>query len=228
MVSFEGRVAIVTGAGGGLGREHALLLAARGASVVVNDLGGSVSGEGADEAAADRVVAEIEAAGGTAIPEYSSVADPRGGEAIVAKALDSFGRLDIVVNNAGILRDKSFAKLTPELLYPVLDVHLRGAFHVTRPAFAYMKEQGYGRVVLTTSGSGLKGNFGQANYGAAKMGLIGLMNVLKIEGARYNVTVNAVAPIAATRMTEGLFGGILEMFTPDQVSPALAYLASEE
>jgi NAD(P)-dependent dehydrogenase (short-subunit alcohol dehydrogenase family) len=228
MIGFEDRVAVVTGAGGGLGREHALLLASRGAAVVVNDLGGSVDGEGEDAAAADEVVAEIRAAGGVAVAEHSSVADPVGGEAIVRKALATYGRLDIVVNNAGILRDKSFANLTPELLHPVLDVHLGGAFYVTRPAFAHMKEQGYGRIVFTTSGSGMMGNYGQANYGAAKMGMIGLMNVLKVEGAKYNIKVNAVAPIALTRMTEGLFGGIVEMFSPEQVSPAVAYLVSED
>jgi NAD(P)-dependent dehydrogenase (short-subunit alcohol dehydrogenase family) len=228
MVSFEGRVAIITGAGGGLGRQHALLLASLGASVVVNDLGGSVSGEGTDESAADRVAAEITAAGGIAVAEHSSVADPAGGETIVARALNEFGRVDIVINNAGILRDKSFANLTPDLVNPVLDVHLRGAFHVTRPAFAHMKERGYGRIVLTSSGSGLMGNFGQANYGAAKMGLIGLMNVLKLEGVRYNIKVNAVAPIALTRMTSDLFSGMADTFAPEDVSPAVAYLVSEE
>ena len=228
MVDFQDRVAIVTGAGGGLGREHALLLAARGASVVVNDLGGSVSGEGSSLSAADAVVQEIEAAGGVAVAEHSSVADPEGGAAIVQTALDEFGRVDIVINNAGILRDKSFANMDPDLLHPVLDVHLRGAFYVTGPAFVHMKEQGYGRVLFTSSGSGIMGNFGQANYGAAKMGLVGLMNVLKIEGARYGIKVNAVAPIAHTRMTEGLFGGIVEMFSPSQVAPAVAYLVSED
>jgi NAD(P)-dependent dehydrogenase (short-subunit alcohol dehydrogenase family) len=228
MVDFQDRVAIVTGAGGGLGREHALLLASRGAAVIVNDLGGSVSGEGASDSAADAVVAEIEAAGGVAVAEHSSVADPDGGAAIVQKAIDTYGRIDIVVNNAGILRDKSFANMGPELLHPVLDVHLLGAFYVTRPAFVHMKEQGYGRILFTTSGSGVMGNFGQANYGAAKMGLIGLMNVLKVEGAKYNIKVNAVAPIAHTRMTEGLFGGIVELFSPGQVSPAVAYLVAEE
>ena len=228
MLDFQDRVAIVTGAGGGLGREHALLLAARGAAVVVNDLGGSLAGEGSSASAAAEVVAEIEAAGGTAVAEHSSVADPAGGAAVVAKAIDSFGRVDIVINNAGILRDKSFVKMEPELLHPVLDMHLRGAFYVTPPAFVHMKEQGYGRILFTTSGSGVMGNFGQSNYGAAKMGMIGLMNVLKIEGAKYNVKVNAVAPIAHTRMTEGLFGGIVEQFSPSQVSPAVAYLVSEE
>ncbi len=228
MVGFEDRVAIVTGAGGGLGRQHALLLASRGAAVVVNDLGGDVGGEGANQSAADGVVAEIEAAGGIAVAEHSSVADEDGGAAIVAKALETFGRLDIVINNAGILRDKSFANMTPEFLQAVLDVHLGGAFHVTRPAFAHMKEQGYGRILFTTSGSGLMGNFGQSNYGAAKMGLVGLMNVLKVEGAKYNIKVNAIAPIALTRMTEGLFGGMLDVFSPEQVSPAVAYLVAEE
>jgi NAD(P)-dependent dehydrogenase (short-subunit alcohol dehydrogenase family) len=228
MVEFQDRVAIVTGAGGGLGREHALLLASRGAAVVVNDLGGSVSGEGSSDSAADAVVAEIEAAGGVAVAEHSSVADPAGGAAIVQKALDTYGHLDIVINNAGILRDKSFTNMSPELVHPVLDVHLRGAFYVTRPAFAHMKERGYGRILFTTSGSGVMGNFGQANYGAAKMGLVGLMNVLKVEGAKYGIKVNALAPIAHTRMTEGLFGGIVELFSAGQVSPAAAYLVSEE
>jgi NAD(P)-dependent dehydrogenase (short-subunit alcohol dehydrogenase family) len=228
MVDFQDRVAIVTGAGGGLGREHALLLASRGAAVVVNDLGGSVAGEGASDSAADAVVAEIESAGGVAVSEHSSVADPAGGAAIVQKALDTYGRIDIVVNNAGILRDKSFSNMGTDLLHPVLDVHLRGAFYVTRPAFVHMKEQGYGRILFTTSGSGLMGNFGQANYGAAKMGLVGLMNVLKVEGSKYNIKTNAVAPIAHTRMTAGLFDGIVELFSPAQVSPAVAYLVSEE
>lgn len=228
MVDFEDRVAVVTGAGGGLGREHALLLASRGAAVVVNDLGGSVDGQGSNVSAADAVVAEIEAAGGVAVAEHSSVADPEGGAAIVEKALDTYGRLDIVINNAGILRDKSFANMDSSLMNPVLDVHLLGAFYVTRPAFVHMKEQGYGRILFTTSGSGVMGNFGQANYGAAKMGLIGLMNVLKVEGAKYGIRVNAMAPIAHTRMTEGLFGGIVELFSPGQVAPAAAYLVSEE
>jgi NAD(P)-dependent dehydrogenase (short-subunit alcohol dehydrogenase family) len=228
MVDFEDRVAIVTGAGGGLGREHALLLAARGAAVVVNDVGGSVSGEGSSESAANAVVGEIKAAGGEAVAEHSSVADPAGGAAIVQKALDVYDRIDIVINNAGILRDKSFANLEPDHLHPVLDVHLRGAFYVSRPAFSFMKEHGYGRILFTTSGSGVMGNFGQSNYGAAKMGLIGLMNVLKVEGAKYGINVNAVAPIAHTRMTEGLFGGIVDMFDPSQVAPAVAYLVSDE
>lgn len=208
--------------------KHALLLAARGAAVVVNDLGGSVAGEGSNDSAADAVVAEIEAAGGVAVAEHSSVSEPEGGVAIVQKALDTYGQLDIVINNAGILRDKSFANMDTSLLHPVLDVHFRGAFYVTRPAFAHMKERGYGRILFTTSGSGVMGNFGQANYGAAKMGLVGLMNVLKVEGAKYGIKVNSIAPIAHTRMTKGLFGGIVEMFSAGQVSPAAAYLVAEE
>lgn len=230
MVDFKDRVAIVTGAGGGLGKQHALLLAQLGAAVVVNDLGGAVDGTGGGSAAADAVVAEIESAGGAAVAEYSSVATPDGGAAIAQKALDEYGRLDVVINNAGILRDRSFAKMSAEEVDVVLDVHLRGAFYVTMAAFPHMKEQAYGRVIVTSSGSGLFGNFGQANYGAAKAGLIGLMNVLAIEGVKYGIQVNSVAPIAATRMTEGLLGGIAaapDAFEAAQVSPAVAYLASE-
>jgi len=226
-VEFENRVAIVTGAGGGLGAEHARLLAARGAAVVVNDLGGTVDGRGSDNHPADHVVSEIVAGGGVAIAEHSSVGTAEGGAAIVDKALEEFGRVDIVVNNAGILRDRSFAKMEPAEIEAVLDVHLRGAFYVTRPAFARMKDQGYGRIVMTTSASGLLGNYGQSNYGAAKAGLIGLLNVLKLEGAKYGIKVNAIAPIALTRMTEGLFGDTMEGFAPEAVSPAVAYLASE-
>lgn len=230
MVDFKDRVAVVTGAGGGLGREHALLLANLGAAVVVNDLGGSVDGTGAASGAADGVVAEIVDAGGAAIAEYSSVASPEGGAAIVQKALDEFGRVDVVINNAGILRDKSFTNIEDEQITAVLDVHLRGGFWVTRAAWPHMREQSYGRVVMTSSASGAMGNFGQSNYGAAKLGLVGLMNVLKLEGAKYNIKVNAVAPIAVTRMTEellGSFGITAEQFGPEAVSPAVAYLASE-
>ena len=227
MVDFTDRVAVVTGAGGGLGREHALLLAALGAAVVVNDLGGDVHGDGAGSGAARAVVDEIVAAGGVAVADGNSVADPDSAAAIVDRAVSDFGRVDVVVNNAGILRDKTFANLGWDELDAVLDVHLKGAFYVTRPAFARMKEQGYGRIVLTSSGSGIMGNFGQTNYGAAKMGLVGLMNVLKLEGARYGINVNAVAPIAATRMTVGLLGGAADRFDPALVAPAVAYLASE-
>src|SRR5215472_1623512 len=183
-LGFDGKVAIVTGAGGGLGRQHALLLASRGARVVVNDLGGSVSGEGANKGPAEAVAEEIRKAGGEAVSDGNSVATPRGGEAIVQTALDAFGRIDIVVNNAGILRDKTFHNMTPDMLEPVIDVHLKGAFYVTRPAWLKMREQRYGRVVNTSSNSGILGNFGQTNYGAAKMGLVGLTRVLAAEGAK--------------------------------------------
>ena len=227
-LGFDGRVAIITGAGGGLGREHALLLASRGARVVVNDVGGSVSGEGGDAGPAQRVVQEISDAGGEAVADAHSVATPEGGEAIVATALDHFGRVDIVVNNAGILRDKTFHNMTPDLLNAVLDVHLKGAFYVTRPAWIKMREQSYGRVVNTSSNSGILGNFGQSNYGAAKMGLVGLTRVLAVEGAKYNIKVNAVAPVARTRMTEALLGSLGEKIDPVTVSPVVAFLAHEE
>ena len=227
-IGFDGKVAIVTGAGGGLGREHALLLAARGARVLVNDVGGSVNGEGSDKGPADHVVAEIVDAGGEAVADSNSVATAEGGAAIVEHAVEAFGRIDIVVNNAGILRDKTFHNLTPELLEPVLDVHLKGAFYVTQPAWVRMREQGYGRVVSTTSQSGVLGNFGQANYGAAKMGLVGFTRVLAQEGAKYNIKVNAIAPLARTRMTEDLMGDAVKKLRPELVSPVVAWLASEE
>jgi NAD(P)-dependent dehydrogenase (short-subunit alcohol dehydrogenase family) len=226
-ITFDGRVAVVTGAGGGLGREYALELGRRGARVVVNDLGGAVDGTGSSTAAADVVVDEIRANGGEAVPNYDSVSTREGGGAVIQCALDTFGTLDVVINNAGILRDHSFANMTFDEVDAVIDVHLRGAFHVSQPAFVVMKEKGYGRFVHTTSASGLFGNFGQANYGAAKAGIMGLSNVLAIEGAKYNVKSNAVAPIARTRMTEDLLGPFAEMVDPKQVMPMVVYLCSE-
>ena len=227
-LGFDGKVAIVTGAGGGLGREHALLLASRGAQVVINDLGGSVGGEGGDPGPAHTTAKEIESLGGSAVADTNSVATQAGGEAIVQTALDSFGRVDIVINNAGILRDKAFHNMTPDLLDPILDVHLRGAFFVTRPAWVRMREQNYGRIVNTSSNSGILGNFGQSNYGAAKMGLVGLTRVLAAEGARHNIKVNAIAPVARTRMTEELLGAMAERLDPALVSPIVAWLVHEE
>jgi NAD(P)-dependent dehydrogenase (short-subunit alcohol dehydrogenase family) len=226
-IGFDGKVAIITGAGGGLGREHALELARRGARIVVNDLGGSVSGEGGDVGPAQKVVQEITDLGGEAVADTSSVATADGGKAVVQTAVDAFGTVDIVVNNAGILRDKSFHNLTPELLEPVIQVHLLGAFHVTQPAWLIMREKGYGRIICTSSNSGILGNFGQANYGAAKMGLVGLTRVLAIEGRKYNIKANAIAPVAKTRMTEEMFGAAGEALDPKLVSPLVAYLASE-
>lgn len=227
-LSFEGRVAIITGAGGALGRSHALALARRGARVVVNDVGGSVHGEGENRSPAQSVVEEIIAIGGHAVPNFESVTSPVGAEAIVASALDTFGRLDILVNNAGILRDRAFHNMTPADIDAVLDVHLRGALYLTQLAFKAMREQRYGRIVNTTSASGLFGNFGQANYGAAKAGLFGLTRVLAHEGARVNIKVNAVAPLARTRMTEGLLGELAELLGPESVSAVVAYLAHED
>ena len=227
-LGFDGKVAIVTGAGGGLGREHSLLLASRGALVVVNDIGGAVDGTGGDAGPAQKVVDEIKAAGGEAVADTNSVATPEGGQAIVQSALDAFGRIDIVVNNAGILRDKSFHNMTPDLVDPVIGVHLRGAFYVTQPAWVHMREQAYGRVVVTASSAGILGNFGQANYGAAKMGLVGLAHVLAQEGERYNIKANAVSPIAGTRMTREIFGELSDKLAPGLVSPVVAWLAHED
>jgi NAD(P)-dependent dehydrogenase (short-subunit alcohol dehydrogenase family) len=227
-LGFDGKVAIVTGAGGGLGRQHALSLGLRGARVVVNDLGGSVSGEGADQGPAEAVAEEIRKAGGEAVSDGNSVSTPAGGEAIVQTALDAFGRIDIVVNNAGILRDKTFHNMTPDLLGPVIDVHLKGAFYVTRPAWIKMREQGYGRVVNTSSNSGIIGNFGQSNYGAAKMGLVGFTRVLAQEGAKHNIKVNAIAPVARTRMTEEVMGAAVEKLDPELVAPVVTFLAHED
>jgi NAD(P)-dependent dehydrogenase (short-subunit alcohol dehydrogenase family) len=227
-ITFDGRVAVITGAGGGLGKEYALELARRGARVVVNDLGGAVDGSGSSQGAADIVVEEIRESGGEAVASYDSVATRDGGAAIVQTAVDSFGAVDIVINNAGILRDKSFANMTLDEVEAVIEVHLKGAFFVSHPAFQVMKERGYGRFVHTSSASGLFGNFGQANYGAAKAGLVGLSNVLAIEGAKYNIKSNAVAPTARTRMTEDILGPFADMFDPHQVMPMVVYLCSEQ
>jgi NAD(P)-dependent dehydrogenase (short-subunit alcohol dehydrogenase family) len=228
-VRFDDRVAIVTGAGGGLGRAHALLLASRGAKVVVNDLGGARDGTGAGSAMADQVVAEIKAAGGQAAPDYHGVNTAEGGEAIVQTALDNFGKVDILVNNAGILRDRAFHNLTEEDWDMVLAVHLKGAYCVTQPAFRVMRQNSYGRIVFTTSAAGLYGNFGQTNYSAAKLALVGMMNTLKIEGQKYNIRANTIAPLAASRLTEDIFPAAMhDKLKPEYVSPAVAYLCSEE
>ena len=227
-VRFDGRVAIITGAGGGLGRCHALELARRGAHVLVNDLGGAVDGSGSSMTAADRVVDEITALGGTAAANHDTVATPQGGLAIVQAAIDAFGRVDVLVNNAGILRDKAFHKMDEEMIAAVIDVHLKGALYVSQPAYRRMREQGYGRIVNTSSASGLFGNFGQANYGAAKAGLAGLTRVLALEGENHGIKVNAIAPIAATRMTEDILGSLSAKVSPETVSPLVAYLAHED
>jgi NAD(P)-dependent dehydrogenase (short-subunit alcohol dehydrogenase family) len=228
-IRYDGRVAIVTGAGQGLGRSHAIELAKRGAKVVVNDLGGAKDGTGASSDAALAVVAEIEAAGGEAIANGANVANFEEVQAMVAAAMEKWGRVDILVNNAGILRDKSFAKGTMEDFQLVLNVHLMGSVYCTRAVWDIMREQEYGRIVVTTSSSGLYGNFGQSNYGAAKMGVIGMMNTLVQEGAKYNIRVNALAPTAGTRMTEGLMPEkAFELLTPETVTPAVLYLVSED
>jgi len=228
-IEFNGRVAIVTGAGNGLGRCHALELAARGAKVVVNDLGGSRDGSGASSDAAKAVVAEIEAAGGEAIANGADVTDFEQVQAMVQEAKDKWGRVDILVNNAGVLRDKSFSNMMLKDFGFVVDVHLMGAVNCTKAVWSLMREQNYGRIVMTTSSSGLYGNFGQTNYGAAKMGVIGLMNTLVLEGGKYGIRVNALSPCAATRMTEDLMPeNLLGLLKPEAVTPALLYLVSED
>jgi NAD(P)-dependent dehydrogenase (short-subunit alcohol dehydrogenase family) len=229
MPGVQDRVVVVTGAGGGLGREYALTLAKEGASVIVNDLGGSRDGTGAGHNMADQVVDEIKAAGGRAAANYDSVAEPEGAENIIKTALDEFGKVDGVVSNAGILRDGTFHKMSFENWDAVLKVHLYGGYNVIRAAWPHFREQSFGRVVVATSTSGLFGNFGQANYGAAKLGLVGLINTLAQEGAKYNIKTNAVAPIAATRMTEDILPPeVLKNLTPDFVAPVVAYLCTEE
>ena len=226
---FDGKVAIVTGAGGGLGRCHALELARRGCKVVVNDLGGAVDGTGGGSEAAAEVVAEIEATGGEAIANGGSVSDRAGAQSMVGAAVERWGRVDILINNAGVLRDKSFHKMELDDFQFVLDVHLMGSVNVTRAAWPIMREQNYGRIVVTSSPSGLYGNFGQANYGTAKLGLVGLMNTLKIEGARYNIRTNTIAPVAATRMTENLMPKeALANLAPELVTPGVVYLCTED
>ncbi|MCA9609761.1 MAG: SDR family oxidoreductase [Myxococcales bacterium] len=227
-VRFDERVAIVTGAGGGLGRSHALLLASRGAKVVVNDLGGSVGGEGSDQAAAQKVVDEITAAGGAAVASFDGVDTAEGGAAIVQKALDTWGRVDVVVNNAGILRDVSFHKMTHADWDAVMRVHLAGTYYVSHAAWPHLRDAGYGRIVNTTSAAGLYGNFGQANYAAAKLGIVGLTKTLAQEGAKKGIRANVIAPIAKSRMTETILdAATLAKLEPTLVSPLVAYLASE-
>jgi len=228
-IRFDGKVAIVTGAGGGLGRQHALELARRGAKVVVNDLGGSVDGSGGSSAAADAVVAEIKAAGGEAIANGSSVTDDAGVALMVKQAMDAWGRIDVLIANAGVLRDKSFSKMEIADFEFVLNVHLMGTVKPTKAVWEIMREQNYGRIVVTTSSSGLYGNFGQSNYGAAKLGIIGFMNTIKLEGQKNNIHINAISPVAATRMTENLMPApVLEKLKPEYVTPGVVYLASED
>ncbi|MCA3736278.1 MAG: SDR family NAD(P)-dependent oxidoreductase [Phenylobacterium sp.] len=228
-IRFDGKVAIVTGAGGGLGRQHALELARRGAKVVVNDLGGSVDGSGGSSAAAEAVVAEIKAFGGEAIANGSSVTDDAGVANMVKQTMDAWGRIDILVANAGILRDKSFSKMEVSDFEAVMNVHVMGTVKPAKAVWEIMKAQNYGRILVTTSSTGLYGNFGQANYGAAKLALIGFMNTLKLEGQKNNIHVNAISPVAATRMTENLMPAeVLEKLKPEYVTPAVVYLVSEE
>ena len=228
-IRYDGQVAIVSGAGNGLGRSHAIQLAARGATVVVNDLGGTVDGSGGSSAASQAVVAEIEAAGGEAMAHGANVADFEQVQDMVAKTMERWGRVDILINNAGILRDKSFGKGDLDDFKLVLDVHLMGSVNCTKAVWDIMREQNYGRVVVTTSSSGLYGNFGQTNYGSAKMGVIGMMNTLAQEGAKNNVKINALAPTAGTRMTEGLIPEkAFDLMPPETVTPAVLYLVSQD
>ena len=227
-ISFKDKVVIVTGAGGGLGRSHSLEFAKRGAKVVVNDLGGSVDGSGGSSDAANNVVKEITEAGGIAIPNGSSVTDDDGVKNMVDQTMDEFGRIDILINNAGILRDRSFTKMTMEDFTLVTDIHLMGSVKPTKMVWEIMKEQNYGRILVTTSSTGLYGNFGQSNYGAAKLGVVGFVNTLKLEGQKYNINCNVLCPVAYTRMTENLMPPEAEqLLTPGSVTPAVIYLSSE-
>ena len=227
-ISFKDKVVIVTGAGGGLGRSHSLEFAKRGAKVVVNDLGGSVDGSGGSSDAANNVVKEITEAGGVAIPNGSSVTDDDGVKNMVDQTMDEFGRIDILINNAGILRDRSFTKMTMEDFILVTDIHLMGSVKPTKMVWEIMKEQNYGRILVTTSSTGLYGNFGQSNYGAAKLGVVGFINTLKLEGQKYNINCNVLCPVAYTRMTENLMPPEAEqLLTPSSVTPAVIYLSSE-
>ncbi len=228
-IRYDDRVAVITGAGSGLGRSHALFLASRGAKVVVNDLGGAVDGSGASTSAGDKVVAEIKAAGGEAVANADSVATPEGAANIIQCAIDNYGQVDILINNAGNLRDKSFAKLLPEDFDAVVDVHLSGSAYCTLAAWPHMKDAGYGRIVMTTSSAGLFGNFGQGNYAAAKMGVYGLMNALKHEGRKFNININTLAPMALTRMTEDIMSDkIKPLVKPEFVTPIVAWFCAEE
>jgi len=228
-INLNDRVAVVTGAGGGLGEAYSLELASRGAKVVVNDLGTAADGRGADKTSAQKVVDRIRKNGGEAVASYDSVTDQSGAQKIVKTALDTYGRVDILVNNAGILRDKSFLKMDPEDFLQVVKVHLEGTFYVTRAVFPYMKNQGYGRIISASSAAGLYGNFGQSNYGAAKMGIVGLMNCLSQEGSRYGIFTNTVVPVAGTRMTASVMPPeAAEKVKPEYVAPLVAYLCSEQ
>ncbi len=228
-IRFDGRVAVVTGAGGGLGRAHALLLASRGAKVVVNDLGGAMDGTGSDTTPAQRVVDEIKAAGGEAVANYDSVSEWESAQRIIQTAIDNYGKIDILINNAGILRDRSMLKMSIDDWNIVIAVHLSGTFFCTKAALPYMRENNYGRIVSTASAAGLYGNFGQTNYGAAKLGIAGLMNSVKLEGAKYNIKANTLVPIAGTRLTATVLPpNVVEKLKPEYVSPIVAYLCSEQ
>jgi NAD(P)-dependent dehydrogenase (short-subunit alcohol dehydrogenase family) len=228
-IRFDGQVVIVTGAGGGLGRSHALEFARRGAKVVVNDLGGAIDGSGGSSKAAEAVVAEIAAAGGEAIADGASVTNDSGVAAMIERTMDKWGRIDVLVANAGVLRDRSFAKMEIADFAAVVDVHLMGTVKPLKAVWDIMRSQNYGRVVVTTSSTGLYGNFGQSNYGAAKLALVGLMNTIKLEGAKNNIHINAISPVAATRMTDALMPPeMLEKLAPEHVTPGVVYLASQE